>query len=104
MRVRAGEGGKVVSEAAAAVARATADGVWNNAPVSAAAPYAEIISKYITPSQIVTLSTEDGDLVFCIRAAAINDKELMSALTVEQVARQFLQVESTRRGYAASRH
>ena len=59
-------------------------------PVAAAAPFAEIISPLITPSQIVTLSTADGDLLFAIRASALDDKSLMSQLSVEQLTDFFL--------------
>ena len=69
---RAGEGASIVSAAASAVKAATADGGWNNQPVNDAAPHAALVNQYITTNQIVTLSTAEGDLVFCIRAAALD--------------------------------
>ena len=87
---RAGEGASIVSAAASAVKAATADGGWNNQPVNDAAPHAALVNQYITTNQIVTLSTAEGDLVFCIRAAALDDASLMSAVTVEQLTDFFL--------------
>ena len=90
MAWRSGEGASIVQGAKSAVEAAMAGGGWDNAPISAAAPHAAMANQYITPSQILTLSTDDGDLVFCIRAAALDDAGLMSALTVEQLTEFFL--------------
>ncbi len=87
---RKGAGAPIVDAAAAAVAEATRGGGWDNAPVNAAAPHAASVSKYITTSQIVTSSTSAGDLLFCIRASALDDKSLMSELSVEQLVDFFL--------------
>ena len=87
---RAGEGAAVVSAAAAAVAAAQAGAGWDNAPVRDAAPHAAAINQYITSSQIATLSTADGDLVFCIRAAALDDAGLMASVSVEELTDFFL--------------
>ena len=40
--------------------------------------------------QIATLSTADGDLVFCIRAAALDDAGLMASVSVEELTDFFL--------------
>jgi len=85
-----GPGKKICESAAAAVAEATADGGWNNDPVYAAAPYADVINDYITPKSVMTLSTDEGDLVYVIRASAIDDKELMDRVSVEQLGDYFL--------------
>jgi hypothetical protein len=81
---RAGVGRPIVESAAAAVAAATAGGAWDNEPVRAAAPHAESINAFITPSNIVTLNTDNGDLVYVIRASAIDDTAMMSKVTVDQ--------------------
>ena len=60
---REGEGRAIVAAAAAAVENSRRGGGWNNAPVAAAAPHAALAAKHITPSQIMTLSTGEGDLV-----------------------------------------
>lgn len=84
------KGRKIVEAAAAAVAEATAGGGWNNAPVLAAAPHSAIVSKYITGSQIIVVSTGEGDLCSCIRASAIDDERLMSEVSAEQMVEFFL--------------
>lgn len=86
-----GKGAGIVASARSAVEQATAaDGGWDNAPVYAAAPHATVINQYITPKSVMTLSTDDGDLVYVIRASAINDKELMNRVSVNQVGDYFL--------------
>jgi hypothetical protein len=98
---RAGEGKYIVEAATKAIDEATqkGPGEWRNAPILAAAPYSSVVSKYITPSQILTISlqdtqgspdTNDNDLVYVIRASAIQDKELMAELTKEQCVQFFL--------------
>lgn len=87
---RQGTGAHICAAAAAAVQAATADGGWNNEPVYASAPYAAVINQYITPKSVMTTSTTDGDLVYVIRASAIDDKALMDAVTVEQLGEYFL--------------
>jgi len=83
-------GAAIVESAKTAVAQATANGGWDNAPVYEAAPHAAIINQYITPKSVMTLSTDDGDLVYVIRASKINDKELMNQVSVEQLGDYFL--------------
>jgi len=73
------ENNKSICEAAKkAVEEAQAGEKWDNGPVRDAAPYSSIINQYITPSQVLTTTSNKGDFLYCIRAAKINDKELMS--------------------------
>jgi hypothetical protein len=81
---RTGEGKSIVDSAAEAFAKATAGGGWDNEVVRDAAPHAAVINPYITSKNIITLSTDDGDLVYVIRASLIEDKEMMTQVTVEQ--------------------
>ena len=90
---RAGEGKAIVDSAAAAVAKATAGGGWDNEPVRLAAPHADAINPFITPKNIVTLSTSEGDLVYVIRASLIEDKAMMSKVSVEQLVDFLLYVK-----------
>jgi hypothetical protein len=78
---RQGEGKAICDAAVEAFEKATADdGKWNNDPVRNAAPYAEKINQYITPSTTLTTSSSQGDLIYCIRAGKIDDADLMSSL------------------------
>lgn len=81
---RTGAGRSIVESAAAAVAKATEGGGWDNEPVRAGAPHADAINPWVTPKNILTLSTDDGDLVYVIRASLIDDKAMMSKVSVEQ--------------------
>ena len=90
---RKGEGRSIVESAAAAVEAATAGGGWDNDAVRAAAPHAAVLNSYITPKNILTVSTDDGDLVYIIRASSINDKEMMSKVSVAQVSEFFAYVK-----------
>lgn len=83
-------GKHIVDAAREAVAKATAGGGWDNEPVRDAAPHADVINEFITPKAVITTSTEDGDLVYVIRASQIDDKALMDKATVEQVCDFFL--------------
>jgi len=87
---RTGEGRSIVDAAAEAVAKATAGGGWDNEAVRAAAPHAAVINQFITPKNILTLSTDKGDLVYVIRASLVDDKEMMSKVSVDQVVDFFL--------------
>lgn len=93
VRWRAGAGRAIVESAANAVSKATEGGVWDNGPVRAAAPHAAAINPYITPKNTLTLSTSDGDLVYVIRASLIDDKELMSKVSVDQLVDFLLYVK-----------
>lgn len=90
---RSGAGKSIVESAEAAVAAATAGGAWDNEPVRAAAPYASAVNPYISPKNTLTLSTDDGDLVYCIRASLIDDKKLMDSVSVEQLTDFLLYVK-----------
>jgi len=90
---RAGAGKAIVDSAAEAVAKATAGGGWDNEPVRLAAPYASAINKYISPKNIVTVSTDAGDLVYVIRASLIDDKAMMSDVSVDQLVEFLLYVK-----------
>ena len=82
---RRGEGRVICESAAKAIAEATANGGWNNDPVSAAAPHSAKINQFISGKNIITTTDRAGDLVYCIRAGAIDDEALMSAVSVEEV-------------------
>jgi hypothetical protein len=90
---RRGAGKSIVNSAAEAVAKATAGGGWDNEAVRLAAPHATAINRYITPKNILTLSTDEGDLVYVIRASAIDDKALMKSVSVQQLVDFFLYVK-----------
>merc|ERR1719460_452979 len=90
---RAGAGKSIVESAAEAVAKATAGGGWDNEPVRDAAPFAANINPYITPKNILTLSTDEGDLVYVIRASLIDDKAMMSKCSVDQLVEFLLYVK-----------
>ena len=49
--------------------------------------------RYITPKNILTVSTDDGDLVYVVRASLIEDKAMMSKVTVEQLVDYLLYVK-----------
>jgi hypothetical protein len=84
MEWRSGTGKSIVDSAADAFAKATAGGGWDNEVVRNAAPHAAVINPFITSKNIITLSTDDGDLVYVIRASLIEDKEMMTKVQVEQ--------------------
>jgi hypothetical protein len=90
---RTGKGQSIVNSAAEAVAKATAGGGWDNEAVRAAAPHATTINRYITPKNILTLSSDEGNLVYVIRASLISDRELMSRVSVLQLVDFFLYVK-----------
>jgi CRAL/TRIO domain len=92
---RQGQGKAICDAAVAAFAQATTtttkDGKWNNDPVRDAAPNADQINQYITPSTTLTTTSSQGDLVYCIRAGLIDDKALMASLSsVDQLVDFFL--------------
>ena len=89
---RLGPGKDLCESAAAAVTAATNNNnkVWNNDAVLSAAPHHTTIAQYITPSNIITTTTSQDDLVYCIRAGQINDRQLMSAVTTDQMIDFFL--------------
>jgi len=87
---RQGEGAGIVKAAADAIAKAQEGGGWDNKPVLDAAPHAAKVSKYITPSQMVVVSTKVGDLVTCIRASTIDSEALMKEVTEEEMTEFFI--------------
>ena len=90
---RTGEGKAIVDSAAEAVAKATAGGGWDNDAVRDAAPHAALINQFITPKNILSLSTDAGDLVYVVRASQIEDKEMMSKVSVDQLVEFLLFVK-----------
>jgi len=68
-------------------------GGWDNEPVRAAAPHAAVINPYITEKNIISLSTDDGDLVYVIRASLIDDAAMMRKVTVDQLVDFLLYVK-----------
>jgi len=90
---RQGAGKKIVEAAAEAVAKATANGGWDNDAVRDMAPHASGINQFITPKNIITMSMEDGDLLYVIRASAIDDKGLMKKVSVQQMVDFFAYVK-----------
>jgi hypothetical protein len=95
-RMRSGDDGgrSIVTSARGAVSDATSsssDGVWNNDPVRDAAPYSDVVARYLTTRQCITTTLPStGDLVYCIRAGMIDDVGLMSAVSIEQMVEYFL--------------
>lgn len=90
---RMNEGNGIVTSARGAIQSAMMEeGKWNNAPVSANAPNAALVNEYLTTAQVITtsLSPSTNDLVYCIRAGKIDDKALMSSVTVDQMVDFFL--------------
>jgi hypothetical protein len=90
---RRGEGKDIIESAANAVEKATANGGWDNEPVRLAAPHADRINRFITPKNILTLSSHDGDLIYVIRASVIDDRELMDTVSIEEMTEFFLYVK-----------
>ncbi|KAL9182440.1 hypothetical protein ACHAXT_013092 [Thalassiosira profunda] len=91
---RANDGKDIVTSAHDAIEAATEGETWDNWPVFAAAPHAEVIGAYLTSKQCITthLPSTD-DLVYCIRAGKIDDAGLMSAVSVDQMVDFFLYVK-----------
>eukprot|EP00933_Yihiella_yeosuensis_P079947 TRINITY_DN93360_c0_g1_i1.p1 TRINITY_DN93360_c0_g1~~TRINITY_DN93360_c0_g1_i1.p1 ORF type:complete len:396 (-),score=95.85 TRINITY_DN93360_c0_g1_i1:268-1455(-) len=87
---RKGEGAKIVTAAEEGIAKATANNGWDNTHVLNAAPHSDRISKFITPEQMVVVSTKAGDLVTCIRASTIDSGSLMKAVSEEEMVEFFL--------------
>mgnify|MGYP003311795129 CR=1 FL=1 len=86
--------GKAITDAAReAVAAATAGGGWDNEPVRAAAPHAAAINEFITPKNILTLSTNEVDMVYVIPASIIDYRKLMKQVSVAQLVEFLLYVK-----------
>ena len=59
---------------------------WNNKPVEQAAPHSDRIGKYLTSVQCITTSLpSSNDLVYIVRAGKIDDKALMSSVSVDEM-------------------
>lgn len=94
MAWRKGKGKDIVTSAAQAVAQAKEGATgWDNEPVRNAAPHADRINKFIQPSNVLTLARDDGNLVYIIRASAIDDKELMDQVSVAELGEFFCYVK-----------
>lgn len=87
---RSGPGKPIVTKAAEAIAKAMAKGGWDNEPVYAAAPFSAKISKFLTPKQMVVVSTKGGDLVTCIQAGKIDSESMMKEVTEQELTEFFL--------------
>lgn len=88
-----GRGKAIVDAATEAYETASIGGGWDNDIVRNAAPHAAEINKYITSKNIVTISTSNDDLVYVIRASAIDDKKMMDDVTVTQLSEFFMYVK-----------
>ncbi|KAH8046147.1 hypothetical protein JL722_13869 [Aureococcus anophagefferens] len=84
-RVARGPGKAITDAAKEAVAAATAGGGWDNEPGGRWRRTPPRSTKFITPKNILTLSTDDGDLVYVIRASLIDDRRLMRRVSVAQL-------------------
>lgn len=83
---RQGTEGKTICETALkSVQAATAARGWNNEIVRLAAPYSDPISNFITPHNQMTVISNSGDLIQCIRAGHIDDVGLMKAVSEVQM-------------------
>jgi hypothetical protein len=87
------EGNKIVTSAHEAIQAACSpeSATWNNLPIQQAAPHADRINKYLTSVNCITTSLPStSDLVYCVRAGKIDDKALMSSVSVEEMIDFFL--------------
>lgn len=85
-----GSGKSICDAATTALQQASEAGSWNNNPVLQAAPHSDVISQYLTPAKVITTTSNQNDLVYCIRAGAIDDNTLMSKVSIEQMVEFFL--------------
>lgn len=100
------DGKDIVTNAHRAVLAATSEGnsKWNNQPVQQAAPHADRINKYLTSVQCITTShPSTNDLIYCVRAGKIDDKALMSSVTVDEMIDFFLYVKEVNAAVADMR-
>ena len=101
---RRGAGRSICAAAASAIASATSSGSgWDNGPVVANAPHSDKISTYLTGDNVITTTDSSGDLVYCIRAGQINDKDLMAKVTVEEMSDFFLYAKEVNTAVADKR-
>ena len=78
-------------------ATTSANGAWNNDPVLQQAPFSKVIAPFllgnVVTSTIVRADDQTNDLLYCIRAGFINDKEMMQSVTKDQLVEFFLYVK-----------
>jgi len=88
---RTGSGKSICDAATAAIQQATSGSSgWSNDGVLKAAPHAATITKFVTPSNVITTTSNQNDLVYCIRAGAIDDVSLMSQVSIPEMVDFFL--------------
>jgi hypothetical protein len=94
---RKSDGKQIVMSAHDAIKAARSDEnskKWNNKPVEQAAPHSDRIGKYLTSVQCITTSLpSSNDLVYIVRAGKIDDKALMSSVSVDEMIEFFLYVK-----------
>merc|ERR1712151_97158 len=88
-----GRGKEIIDAATDAYTTAAIGGGWDNDIVREAAPHANKINKYISSKNIVTVSTANDDLVYVIRASAIDDKKMMDDVSVTELSEFFMYVK-----------
>lgn len=99
---RAGPGRAIATAARDAVAAATENGGWDNAPVLAAAPHASTVAPFLADGRVVTLRNQKSDgLVYAIRAGTIDDKALMAGVNADDLAEFFLYAKAVNERVAA---
>lgn len=77
---------------------------WDNQPVQQAAPHGDRILKYLTSVQCITTShPTTHDLIYCVRAGKIDDKALMSSVTVDEMVDFFLYLKEVNAAVADMR-
>ena len=100
---RTGEGKKICEAARDAVAEATSEGAWTNKPVQEKAPHGGKINAFFEGGRVMNLRNKAGDgLIYAIRAGDIDDKALMSAVSVEELAEFFLYAKAINERACAS--
>ena len=88
---RTGEGRKICEAARDAVNEAMSEGAWTNKPVQEKAPHGSKINAFFAEGRVMNLRNKAGDgLIYAIRAGDIDDKALMSAVSVDELADFFL--------------
>lgn len=100
------DGKDIVATAHQAVQAASSaeNAKWDNQPVQQAAPHIDRISKYLTTVQCLTTShPTTHDLIYCVRAGKIDDKALMSTVTVDEMVDFFLYVKEVNAAVADMR-
>mmetsp|Transcript_12941 Transcript_12941/g.22107 ORF Transcript_12941/g.22107 Transcript_12941/m.22107 type:complete len:306 (+) Transcript_12941:65-982(+) len=98
------DGKDIVTSAHQAMQAASSDSKWDNQPVQQAAPHADRINKYLTSVQCITTShPTSNDLIYCVRAGKIDDKALMSSVSVDEMIDFFLYVKEVNAAVADMR-